>query len=100
LVLRLRGVWRWDGPPSWVYRVEGAEVDWQWDPCCSHPNPVLHLKWSVDGSRTLHFTLISGPPDRALAFTVPADRRREEAVAPSLVTRCFTADLIRSGGWR
>jgi TRAP-type C4-dicarboxylate transport system substrate-binding protein len=51
-----------------IYRVEGAEVDWLWDPCCSDPNPVLHLTWSVDGSRTLHFTQVSGPPDWALAL--------------------------------
>ena len=51
-----------------IYRVEGDDLYWLWDPCCSHPNPVLHLKWSVDGSRTLHFTLVSGPPDWALAL--------------------------------
>jgi TRAP-type C4-dicarboxylate transport system substrate-binding protein len=51
-----------------VYRVEGGDIYWLWDPCCSHPNPVLHLKWTVDGSDTVHFTLISGPPDWALAL--------------------------------
>ena len=51
-----------------VYRVEGDDLYWLWDPCCSHPNPVLHLKWSVDARRTLHFTPVSGPPDWALAL--------------------------------
>jgi TRAP-type C4-dicarboxylate transport system substrate-binding protein len=51
-----------------IYKVEGDDIYWLWDPCCSHPNPVLHLKWSVDGSGTVHFKLVSGPPDWALAL--------------------------------
>ena len=51
-----------------TYSVDGDDVHWLWDPCCSHPNPVLHLKWSVDGSGALHFTKLSGPPDWALAL--------------------------------
>lgn len=51
-----------------TYRAEGDDVYWLWDPCCSHPNPVLHLKWTVDGDGTLHFSLVSGPPDWALAL--------------------------------
>jgi hypothetical protein len=54
-----------------IYRVEGDDIYWLWDPCCSHPNPVLHWKWSVDGSGTLHFTQVSGPPDWALALPFP-----------------------------
>ncbi len=54
-----------------IYRADGDDLYWLWDPCCSHPNPVLHLKWSVDGSRTLHFTLVSGPADWALALPFP-----------------------------
>jgi hypothetical protein len=50
------------------YRVDGDDVYWLWDPCCSHPNPVLHLKWTVDEHGTLHFTLLSGPADWALAL--------------------------------
>jgi TRAP-type C4-dicarboxylate transport system substrate-binding protein len=51
-----------------TYRAEDHDLLWLWDPCCSHPNPVLHLTWSKDGSGTLHFTQISGPPDWALAL--------------------------------
>ena len=39
---------------------------WLWDPCCSHPNPVLHLTWSVGGDGTLHFVQLTGPDDWAL----------------------------------
>jgi TRAP-type C4-dicarboxylate transport system substrate-binding protein len=51
-----------------TYRVEGDDVSWLGDPCCTHPNPVVHLKWSVDGGGTLHFKQLSGPPDWAMAL--------------------------------
>ena len=61
-----------------IYRVDGDDVYWLWDPCCSHPNPVLHLKWSVDGSRTLTLvTLVSGASGLGAGPAVPEGRRRE-----------------------
>lgn len=51
-----------------IYRADDGDLYWLWDPCCSHPNPVLRLTWSVDGKGTLHFTLVSGPTDWALAL--------------------------------
>jgi TRAP-type C4-dicarboxylate transport system substrate-binding protein len=77
-----------------VYRAEGDDVDWLWDPCCSHPNPVLHLKWSVDGVGTLHFRLVSGPPDWALAlpFARVGDAPDSTSPSPSPASPAFAPD--------
>ena len=68
-----------------IYRVQGHDIDWLWDPCCSHPNPVLHLKWSVDGSWHIALHARLRPARLGSRPSVRAHRGRAVA-ARSLVT--------------
>ena len=47
------------GDEAGIYRVDGQEVHWLWDPCCNDPNVVHHMSWSIDSGGTLTFAPVT-----------------------------------------